>query len=289
MNNQERMNAKMAAKMAIVGMDAFFGECDGLDAFESSIYDGKQHFIPLPEKRWHGINEQEKLLQGYGLETGTAPNGAYIKDFEIDTLAYKIPPNEVEKLNPQQTLLLKVCDRALKDGNIQPNSNVAVIIAADTELSVHQLQQRWNSSWQLKDGLNAAEIALPPEKISQLENIVKDSVHHQVELGEYLSYVGNIMASRISSLWNFSGPSFTISAVETATFKALELAEMLLATNEVEAVVVGAVDLAGGVENVLLKNQFGKLNTGINTLSFDQKCRRLECGRRCRCGSFAKT
>lgn len=270
MNNQERMNAKMAAKMAIIGMDAFFGECDGLDAFEGSIYDGKQHFIPLPEKRWHGINEQEKLLQGYGLEAGTVPNGAYIKDFEIDTLAYKIPPNEVEKLNPQQTLLLKVCDRALKDSNIQPNSNVAVIIAADTELSVHQLQQRWNSPWQLKDGLNAAEIALPAEKITQLENIVKDSIHHQVDIGEYLSYVGNIMASRVSSLWNFSGPSFTISAVETATFKALELAEMLLATNEVEAVVVGAVDLAGGVENVLLRSQFGKLNTGTNTLSFDQ-------------------
>ncbi|GCL35886.1 PfaB family protein [Sphaerospermopsis reniformis] len=270
MNNQERMNAQMAAKMAIVGMDAFFGECDGLDAFEGSIYDGKQHFIPLPEKRWHGINEQEKLLQGYGLEAGTVPNGAYIKDFEIDTLAYKIPPNEVEQLNPQQTLLLKVCDRALKDGNIQPNSNVAVIIAADIELSVHQLQQRWNSSWQLKDGLNAAEIALPPEKITQLENIVKDSIHHQVDIGEYLSYVGNIMASRVSSLWNFSGPSFTINAVETATFKALELAEMLLATHEVEAVVVGAVDLAGGVENVFLRSQFGKLNTGINTLSFDQ-------------------
>ncbi|MBD2294659.1 type I polyketide synthase [Anabaena sphaerica FACHB-251] len=259
------------AKMAIVGMDAFFGECNGLDAFESSIYDGKQHFIPLPEKRWHGINEQEKLLQGYGLEAGTAPNGAYIAEFEVDTLAYKIPPNEVEKLNPQQTLLLKVCDRALKDGKIQPNSNVAVIIAADTELSVHQLQQRWNSSWQLKDGLNGAEIALSPEKITQLETIVKDSIHHQVDIGEYLSYVGNIMASRISSLWNFSGPSFTISAVETAAFKALELAQMLLATGEVEAVVIGAVDLAGGVENVLLRSQFSNINTGINTLSFDQK------------------
>ncbi len=51
-------------KIVIVGMDAFFGECNGLDAFERSIYDGKQHFIPLPEKRWYGINEQENLLQG---------------------------------------------------------------------------------------------------------------------------------------------------------------------------------------------------------------------------------
>jgi PfaB family protein len=259
------------AKMAIVGMDAFFGECQELDAFESSIYDGKQHFMPLPASRWHGINEQENLLREYGLEAGKVPQGAYIDNFEVDTLAYKIPPNEVEKINSQQLLLLKVADRALKDAGISPNSNVAVIIAADTELSVHQLQQRWNSSWQIKDGLNGAEIALSPEKIHQLEGIIQDSIHNQVELSEYLSYVTNIMASRISSLWNFSGPSFTISAVETAAFKALELAQMLLDTHEVDAVVVGAVDLAGGVENVLLRSQFGKINTGVNTLSFDEK------------------
>ncbi|MEY2914445.1 MAG: omega-3 polyunsaturated fatty acid synthase PfaB [Cyanobacteriota bacterium] len=259
------------AKMAIVGMDAFFGECQELDAFESSIYDGKQHFIPLPESRWHGINQQETLLQAYGLEVGKVPQGAYIDNFQVDTFAYKIPPNEVENINPQQLLLLRVADRALKDAKISPNSNVAVIIAADTELSVHQLQQRWNSSWQIKDGLNGAEITLSPEKIQQLESIVQDSIHNQVELSEYLSYVTNIMASRISSLWNFSGPSFTISAVETAAFKALELAQMLLDTNEVDAVIVGAVDLAGGVENVLLRSQFGKINTGVNTLSFDEK------------------
>jgi PfaB family protein len=259
------------AKIAIVGMDAFFGGCNGLDAFERSIYDGKQHFIPLPPNRWHGIEQQENLLKEYGLAEGKAPVGAYIQDFDIDTLAYKIPPNEVEKLNPQQLLLLKVSDRALKDAKIQEGSNVAVIIAAEAEFSVHQLQQRWNSSWQIQDGLNDAEITLPEEKIAQLESIVKDSVHNPVELGEYLSYIANIMASRISALWNFTGPAFTVAAVETSVLKALEVAQMLLTTGEVDAVVVGAVDLAGGVENVLLRNQLAKINTGVNTLSYDQK------------------
>ncbi|ABA22208.1 Beta-ketoacyl synthase [Trichormus variabilis ATCC 29413] len=259
------------AKIAIVGMDAFFGECNGLDAFERSIYDGKQHFITLPPKRWYGIDEQKDLLQEYGLTDGKAPVGAYIKDFDLDTLAYKIPPNEVEKLNPQQLLLLTVADRALKDAKIPEGGNVAVIIAAEAELSVHKLQQRWDSSWQVKDGLNAAEITLPSTQVSQLESIVKDSVHHQVEIGEYLSYITNIMASRISSLWNFTGPSFTLTAVESSAFKAVEVAQMLLMTQEVDAVVVGAVDLAGGVENVLLRSQTAPINTGANTLSYDQK------------------
>ncbi|MFH7029690.1 MAG: PfaB family protein [Heteroscytonema crispum UTEX LB 1556] len=260
-----------SAKIAIVGMDAFFGECNGLDAFDRSIYEGKQHFIALPSNRWYGIEDQENLLKEYGLADGKAPLGAYIKDFEIDTLAYKIPPNEVEKLNPQQLLLLMVADRALKDAQLKEGENVAVIIAAETELSVHQLQQRWNISWQIKDGLNAEEICLPPEKIAQLETVVKDGLHHQVDIGEYLSYVSNIMASRISSLWNFNGPSFTITAGENSTFKALEVAQMLLEVGEVDAVVVGAVDLAGGLENVLLRNQLAKINTGANTLSYDQK------------------
>ncbi|AFY35879.1 type I polyketide synthase [Calothrix sp. PCC 7507] len=260
-----------SSKIAIIGMDAFFGECKSLDAFERSIYDGKQHFIPLPPKRWHGIEAQEHILKEYNLPDNKPPLGAYITDFEIDTLAYKIPPNEIEKLNPQQLLLLTVADRALKDAKIPEGGNVAVIIAAETEMSVHQLQQRWDLSWQIKDGLNAAEIALPEEKITQLETIVKDSVHHQVDIGEYLSYISNIMASRISSLWNFTGPAFSLTAVETSVFKALEVAQMLLTTGEVDAVVVGAVDLAGGVENVLLRNQEAKINTGVNTLSFDQK------------------
>lgn len=258
------------AKVAIVGMDAFFGGCDGLDAFERSIYQGTQHFIPLPPSRWHGIEEQTSLLQQYGLTDGKPPLGAYIQDFDIDTLAYKIPPNEIEKLNPQQLLLLKVADRAIKDAGIKAGGNVAVIVAAETELSVHQLQQRWDLSWQLKEGLLEDNISLSDEHIAQLEGVIKDSLHHPVETGEYVSHIANIMASRISALWNFTGPAFTMTAGENSALKALEVGQMLLATGEVEAVVLGAIDLAGGVENVLLRSQLAQVNQGINTLSFDE-------------------
>ncbi|HYW19233.1 MAG TPA: PfaB family protein [Nodularia sp. (in: cyanobacteria)] len=259
-----------SVKVAIVGMDAFFGGCNGLDAFERSIYDGKQYFIPLPPSRWQGIDEQTDLLQEYGLADGKPPIGAYIQDFDIDTLACKIPPNEVEKLNPQQLLLLKVANRAVEDAGLKEGTNVAVIVAAETELSVHQLQQRWDLSWQVKEGLLEDNISLPDADLSQLESVVKDSIHHPVEIGEYVSHIANIMAGRISALWNFTGPAFTMTAGENSAFKALEVAQMLLASGEVEAVVLGAIDLAGGVENVLLRSQLAKVNQGINTLSFDE-------------------
>ncbi|PMB52825.1 omega-3 polyunsaturated fatty acid synthase subunit, PfaB, partial [Fischerella thermalis CCMEE 5201] len=259
------------AKLAIVGMDAFFGGCDGLDAFERSIYEGKQHFIPLPPQRWYGVEKQTELLKKYGLADGKPPLGAYITDFEIDTVSSKIPPNELEKLNQQQLLLLKVAERALKDAGIKEGANVAVIIATETEFSAHHLQQRWNLAWQIKEGLIAGEISLPTDKIDQLETIIKDGMHHPVESSEYVSYIANIMASRISSLWDFTAPVFTITAGENSTFKVLEVAQHLLTTGEAEAVLVGAVDLAGGMENVLLRNQRAAINSGANTLSYDQK------------------
>ncbi|MDM9383690.1 type I polyketide synthase [Chlorogloeopsis sp. ULAP01] len=195
--------------MAIVGMDALFGSCDGLDAFERGIYQGSQYFTTLPSNRWERIEQQQQLLKAHGFEDGKAPLGAFIKDFEIDTLRIKISPHEAETLNPQQLLILKVADRALQDAEVGEGEKVAVVIAS-----------------------------------------------------EYLSYVENITVSHISTLWNFTGSAFTLHAGENSAFKALEVAEMLLATKEVDTVVVGAVELAA--------KQTSKINTGKNTFSYDQ-------------------
>ncbi|MBF2008961.1 MAG: type I polyketide synthase [Chlorogloeopsis fritschii C42_A2020_084] len=202
--------------LAIVGMDALFGFYNGLDAFEQGIYQGSQYFTTLPSKRSEKI-EQQQFSQAHNFENGKVPLGAYIKDFEIDTLRIKIPSEQVEKLNPQQLLILKVADRALQDAEVSKGENVAVIIVS-----------------------------------------------------EYLSDVGNITANYISTLWNFTGPAFTFNAGENSAFKALEVAQILLATKEVDTVVVGAVELAGKVENFLWRNQIAKINMGTNTLSYDQ-------------------
>lgn len=258
------------AKLAIVGMDAIFGNCDGQDAFERSIYNGTQHFISVPTKRWHGMEDRKDLFIQHGMGEVEIPAGAYINDIEIDTIACRIPPNEFEHLNPQQMLMLKVANRAIVNARIEEGSNVAVIIAADTDLKVHGGYQRWHLSWQIKEGLRNGKITLSAEQVTQLENILKDSLTKPIESATSLSYTSNLMATRISSLWNFSGSSFTLSAGENSVFKALQVAQMLLSAYEVDAVVVGAVDLAGGLDYVWLQNQFAKINTGTHTLSYDE-------------------
>jgi acyl transferase domain-containing protein len=106
------------AKMAIVGMDAFFGQCPDLDAFERCIYNGSQQFIALPEDRWQGIDRQSEILKAADLPNHEAPLGAYIAEFEFDHLQFKIPPNADDPLIPQQLLLMNVAEKAIRDANL---------------------------------------------------------------------------------------------------------------------------------------------------------------------------
>ncbi|HDN25914.1 MAG TPA: PfaB family protein, partial [Thioploca sp.] len=149
--------------------------------------------------------------------------------------------------------------------------NVAVIVAMGTELALHQFRGRCDLSWQIKASLAQANMVLSPEKIEELEAIAKNSLSPPAQLNQYTSFIGNIMATRVATQWNFNGPAFTVSAEENSVFSALEVAQQFLDAGEVDAVVVGAVDLAGGFEHVLLRHQLAPINSGVNTLSYDEK------------------
>ncbi|GAB4527741.1 MAG: hypothetical protein OHK0046_45900 [Anaerolineae bacterium] len=253
-------------RLAIVGMDAQFGGCDGLEDFAQTLYSGQQHFRPLPPKRWKGLAED-------------APEAAYIDSFEIDFLRYKFPPKEDDQPTPQHLLLLKVADNAVQDAGLAEDSNVAVIVVLGHELSLHQYRSRLDMSWQVRDSLNRSGYDLAADDgLNDLERMVKDAISPPAQVNQYTSYIGNIVSSRVSALWNFSGPAFTLTSGENGVYKALEVAQILLADTTLEAVVIGAVDLAAGVESVTLRGQQYPLNTGTLTLSFDEHANGWQAG-----------
>ena len=237
--------------LAITGMAAHFGACASLDELRQTLHAGRQVFGPLPPQRWKGLEDQAEVLRRYGVDS--APPGAYIAGFDMDFLHFKIPPNDADQPIPQQLLMLKVADAALSDAKLKPGGNVAVLIAMETELALHEFRGRVDLTWQLPAALERAGVALTAGQAAALEESAKNSLHLPALVNQYTSFIGNIMASRIAALWDFSGPAFTLSAAENSVARAVEVAQMLLSSGEVDAVLVGAVDLAGGVEHVLLR------------------------------------
>lgn len=263
--------AQSSPKLAIIGIDAFFGECKSLDAFDRCLYEGSQQFIPLPKQRWRGFEQQTRLLEDVGIPEAKAPLGAYIKEFDLDYLRFRMPPDPSDQPIPQQLLLLKVADNALRHAKITEGAKVAVVVAMGTELASHQIRARCDWLWQGEDALARAGITLPPDKKKELEDILRDSIQKgTVQVNQCISFIGNIMASRVAAVWDFTGPTFTVSAEENSVFKALEVAQLLLTDPNLDAVLVGSVDLAGGGENVMPRSRIAPLNTGVPTLSLDE-------------------
>ncbi|RBW45733.1 3-hydroxyacyl-[acyl-carrier-protein] dehydratase FabA [Psychromonas sp. B3M02] len=241
-------------KLAIVGMDCHFGKLDSMLAYQQAI-NNKQHcFSALPTHRWQGIEQQTSVLNNLGLNC--APKGNYISEFDIDFLRFKIPPNEQDSLIAQQLLMMKVADNAARDAGLKAGGKVAVLVAMGLELDLHQYRGRVNLATQIENSLVEMGIELSEQQQAQLIDISKQSINDPAQLNQYTSFIGNIMASRISALWDFSGPAFTVSSEENSVYKCIDIADNLLKSSDLEGVIIASVDLAGSFENISLRQQF---------------------------------
>lgn len=260
---ETRKHARPREPLAIVGMDAHFGKAKNLAEFASLVTTNGNTFASLPAKRWKGMEKNPKLMQA--LQLPQAPRAGYIDNFDIDFLRFKIPPNEKDCLIPQQLLMMKVADNAAIDAGLKEGANVAVLVAMGIEQELHQYRGRVNLATQIEQTLQEQGIQLTAAQQQELAAIAKDAVASAAQLNQYTSFIGNIMASRISALWDFSGPAITVSAEENSVYRCVELAESLFQTSDVEAVIIAAVDLAGGIENISLRQHFGPIAAAVNT------------------------
>ncbi|MDP5144834.1 beta-ketoacyl synthase N-terminal-like domain-containing protein [Shewanella sp. ULN5] len=257
-------------ELSITGIAALFGQASSINALATKVTQQQSLMTQLPAKRWKGLEKHPELLAKHGLHA--APQGGYIEQFDFDFLRFKVPPNEDDRLISQQLLLMKVADEAIVDAKLTPGSKVAVLVAMETELELHQFRGRVNLHSQIADSLTSQGVQLTEDEYQALETIAMDSVLDAAKLNQYTSFIGNIMASRISSLWDFNGPAFTISAGEQSVNRCIDVAQNLFALSShqepLDAVIIAAVDLSGSIENMLLKNAcLSSLGTDDSALS----------------------
>lgn len=243
--------------LAITGLAARFGDFADVKALDQALYESRADRRSPPAGRWNGILGRPTLLSAFGLSDG-APAGAYLESFDLDFLRAGVPPDSGDRPIPQQLLLFDVADRAIRDAGLQPGAAVAVVVAVEAELALHRFRGRVDLDWQLPQLLKRLGVELAPAERAALIETAKDALHDPAQVNQYVSFIGNVVACRVASRWDFNGPAFTVSAGRASAFRALEEARDLLANGDVDAVVVGAVDLAGGLEAVLARAWTGE-------------------------------
>ncbi|MFI8241696.1 beta-ketoacyl synthase N-terminal-like domain-containing protein [Streptomyces sp. NPDC085866] len=246
----------------VVGLGAHFGSLESVDAFERALHRGEHDLRPLPEHRWRGLDRTDGgTLEQAGL-TGDALRGAFVDGVDVDPAELRVPPSDLRIYNPQHAVLTKVADEALRDAGYRLGAGardtpeprrVAVVVVTEIEPYTHARLSRYGLGAFLRRELDRAGVRLTEEQRAALTEVSRDAVVDPIGANEVLSYIGNVMAGRISSRWNLTGPSFTVSGDGAGTAEALQVARLLLLDPDLEAVLVGAVDLAGSAEHLLTR------------------------------------
>ncbi|MGD8241301.1 MAG: beta-ketoacyl synthase N-terminal-like domain-containing protein [Desulfobacterales bacterium] len=245
---------KDSPAVAIVGMDAHIGAIRSLDELQQAFFNGQPQFQQTASRaRWKDSRSEVAALLG-----GETVPGNYLDSLEIELGAFGIPPNELEDILPQHLLMLGVAAGALDDANLprraeRPRMGSVVGMAFDLEDTNFHL--RWRMSalvdhWRKKHGL---EMTLRQQQA--WTDGLKDSCMPPLTHARTLGSLGGIIASRIARAFRFGGPSFVLSGEELSGLKALDVACQALKNREVDAMLVGAVDLPGDLRRLAVYNR----------------------------------
>lgn len=201
--------------LAIVGMAAQFGTLKSLREFEAAIYAGADGACELPPKRWRFLQHDEQFREALhvpntqveGSQVESSVRGCFIEDVMVDHGRLRLPMLPEDQLQPQQLIALTTIDKALQDANLNfdKGAKVAVLVGLGTDMELYRHRARVA----LRERLGL----LPSDTLTAEQSTLLAYVSDISTATSYTSNIGNIIATRIASLWGFTGPAFSVTQV----------------------------------------------------------------------------
>jgi hypothetical protein len=133
--------------------------------------------------------------------------GCFIESADVDFKKLALPLLPEDLLIPPQLVAISAINHALEDrgaaitrGN---GARVAVLIGLETDMELY----RHHARSAFRERINLAADAPRTEQQEKLLSYVSDAGTST----SYTSNIGNIIATRVASLWGFTGPASSIT------------------------------------------------------------------------------
>jgi acyl transferase domain-containing protein/3-hydroxymyristoyl/3-hydroxydecanoyl-(acyl carrier protein) dehydratase len=229
------------ADVAIVGMESRLGPWNDQHELEQAILFGSDKKTTQPNNWW---GADSKDIEGHLIDEVKVPLGRY-----------RIPPAELKEMLPQQLLMLEVAANALEDASLselttEQQCRTGVFIGIALDLNTTNFHFRWMQKKYASEWLKTLGIELSDTELKEWINNLKLAFGPALSANRTMGALGGIVASRIARAFHIGGPSFTISSEETSGLHALESGMRALQQQELNQVIVGAVDLASDLRAV---------------------------------------
>jgi acyl transferase domain-containing protein/3-hydroxymyristoyl/3-hydroxydecanoyl-(acyl carrier protein) dehydratase len=226
---------KSNVDIAIVGMESRLGTWNDQQAFDQAVLFGSDKKTIHPNNWWGADNNNIE--------------GNLIDEIKIPLGRYRIPPAELKEMLPQQLLMLEVAANALDDAGLseltaEQQYRTGVFIGIALDLNTTNFHFRWMQKKYARNWLKQLGIVLGDDELTEWVEKLKQAFGPALSANRTMGALGGIVASRIARAFRIGGPAFTVSSEETSGMHALESAVRSLQQEELDQVIVGAVDLA---------------------------------------------
>ncbi len=255
--------------IAVVGMDARFGQWQSLRAFQERVLGGDTAAVPTPPKGWHGASES-RWFHTERLDA-TPFAGFTMDEVTLPANRFRIPPREMEEMLPQQLLMLQTAAEALHNAGCDrdSNSSTGVFIGIALDLNSTNFSLRWALAGQASRWERELGRELTPKEQSEWLSQLRTAAGPSLTANRTMGALGSVVASRIAREFRIGGPSFTLSSEESSGIRALEVAIRQLQNRELDQALVGAVDLAGDLRAVLGRHAVHPFSRSGSSAPFD--------------------
>ncbi len=161
-------------------------------------------------------------------------------DISMPLSGLRFPPADLQQTLPQQLLVLRAALEAVADAPALPQQTTMVLIGSGSDPEVARYGARWRlAEW----AQNWAEAAGAEADASWIAG-ARDAIVDVLKSAGVVGNMPNIPANRLNSQFDVAGPSFTVSSEELSGIVGLNIACRALRAGEVDAAMVGAVDLS---------------------------------------------
>ena len=200
--------------IAIIGIHGVYPEARDLDEYWENLKVGRDCIKEIPEDRWDMTDFYHKEVDHP--KTSYSKWGGFIKDMQyFDPLFFKIPPKEIEVVDPQERLFLESCWLAIENAGYTPEN----ICGQDRQVGVY-VGVMW-AHYQLFSANDDQRLNANLTNTSSFWSI----------------------ANRVSYVMNFSGASMAIDTACSSSLSALHIACNSIIAEENEIALVGGVNL----------------------------------------------
>ncbi len=245
--------------VAMTGMALACGSIASLSEFQEIVFSGRRIVADPPATRWKGC---EDMLRKSGVPLPS--KGGFMQRLPIGITEFRIPPREIPDLLPQHLLMLKVAAAAMADAGLTESverPRMGVVIGLDFDYEATNFHLRWWLFEQVQTWRRRHYPTLTDQTAADWCAALQNITAPPLTASRTLGALGGIVASRVAREFRCGGPSFTVSAEAAGGNRALEIGVRLLQSEEVDAVLVGAVDLAADIRQVLIGGTAGEFSS----------------------------